>query len=68
MQRSHWLLGAANRDEAFSFIPWAIFLFKHMVLFSLISYSIAFLLDKGMKDFSQRVLYIIKEKLIKKNE
>lgn len=65
---TYWLLGAANRDEAFSFIPWAIFLFKHMVLFSLISYSIAFLLDKGMKDFSQRVLYIIKEKLIKKNE
>ncbi|KGN87146.1 hypothetical protein HR10_00710 [Porphyromonas gulae] len=40
----------------------------NMVLSSPISYAIAFLPDKGMKDFSQRVLYIIKDKPIKKKK
>lgn len=60
---THWLLGPADIQAGVSFSKWAVFLLKHFLVFVLFSYGIAFLLDKGMKDFTNRVLYIIKNKL-----
>ncbi|KGL56219.1 sugar transporter [Porphyromonas gulae] len=60
---THWLLGPADIHAGLSFTKWAIFLLKHFLLFFLFVYAITFLLDKGMKDFSQRIFHIIKNKL-----
>lgn len=56
------LLGAISVQTGFSWGEWIFFVFKHMVVFFLMSYLLILSFDRGMRDFSMRLFHIVRVK------